>query len=540
MSKLLLLTFTLIVLLKAGYSQNLHVANAKNEEIILNFMQFSPQQLYDTANYFLFNNHVDTALICYGLIINTPVKKDDTQQYDIVINACIRIAHIFSTMCDYIHAYKYLIDALQISEKQHNEYMMPLIYNNLGNIYAHFYQYDMAKSYYYKALTLCKDTTSLDLVYNNLGYIDFFKGNRDSAFYFLNKSLQICTKYQRRNLSIALDSKGSLYQKSKQYDSAFYYYRLSLEEVKKSSIIDNRLTEAQTLSNIGNLFFEVDKTDSALCYLALSNSIAKDNKYLQILADNYLILSKIEELKGNIKSAFKHFKKHANLKDSVFNANIYGDINQLQRLYEVSKTNQQIEQLIVEQKIKEKTIHYQKMIWWVTLSILLLVSAGSIMFYIQKRNLRKAYKILFDKNIEIIELLESYPEKRNEKHRQVVLNDEKQNELVERILLIMEDPSIICDTDFTLAKLAVLLQSNHVYVSQVINSAFKKNFRLLLNGYRIKEAQKLFSGPDIAKYTIEYIANRVGFKSSNAFRHAFKDITGVTPGYYLSSMMKKQ
>jgi YesN/AraC family two-component response regulator len=86
--------------------------------------------------------------------------------------------------------------------------------------------------------------------------------------------------------------------------------------------------------------------------------------------------------------------------------------------------------------------------------------------------------------------------------------------------------------------LAELVESNQAYVSQVINNTLKKNFRSLLNTYRIPEAQRLLSTPDAAKYTIESIAYQVGFKSRTAFREAFKEITGVSPNYYLKSAQK--
>jgi AraC-like DNA-binding protein len=46
--------------------------------------------------------------------------------------------------------------------------------------------------------------------------------------------------------------------------------------------------------------------------------------------------------------------------------------------------------------------------------------------------------------------------------------------------------------------------------------------------------------PDATKYTIEYLAERVGFKSPNAFRNAFKDITGVAPNFYFKSLQNLQ
>jgi AraC-like DNA-binding protein len=147
---------------------------------------------------------------------------------------------------------------------------------------------------------------------------------------------------------------------------------------------------------------------------------------------------------------------------------------------------------------------------------------------------------LFEKNIEIIELQDNSSEIGLKKYKKSALTDHQQNELLDRILLSMEDTSIICDSKFTVDKLAELVQSNQFYVSQVINSGLKKNFRSFLNSYRIREAQRLFAAPDAAKYTIESVSLRVGFKSQSAFRDAFKEITGVNPNFYLSLMQEQQ
>ena len=48
--------------------------------------------------------------------------------------------------------------------------------------------------------------------------------------------------------------------------------------------------EANNLSNLGKLFFETNKQDSALFYINLSNNVAEENNFLEILADNYLLL----------------------------------------------------------------------------------------------------------------------------------------------------------------------------------------------------------------------------------------------------------
>jgi len=509
------------------YGQNFPSVSSQNEELFSNFRQLSMQQLFDTACYYDdFRNSYDTAIVCYNLIINTPEKSRDLEQQTIVIDALNRTAIIYAYLCDYRNAYKYFIDALLLCEKYNVTSPLLKIYNNIGNIFASFEKYDIAKSYFNKALNSSEDTASFDRAFSNLGLIELKNGNIDSAFYFLNKSLQLSKQYNPKELSGKLASIALIYRKTKQYDSAYYYYQLSLEDARKNNQLK---TEAHTLSGLSQLFFELNKPDSVLVYVNLSNTIATEKKFLTTIAGNYLILSKIEESKGNVKKAFEHFKKHANLRDSVLNTSIFGDINQLQHLYEISKTNQQIEQLIIEQQIKERT---QKMIQIFILAAFLSACIVSLVFIFQNKKLKNAYKVLFEKNIEIVKFLEN-SSKNEQKKNKISDVSNGQGELLDKILTVMNDTAVICNPAFSINNLAALVQYNHRYVSEVINNGLNKNFRSLLNSYRIQEAQRLFSEPETANYTIEYIALQVGFKSRSAFRDAFKEITGVTPAYYL-------
>jgi len=503
-----------------------------NDDIISNFKRLSSQQLLDTGQYYYKQKgSADTALVCYSLLINTFVKDSDVEQQIRVIEAYNRSGIIYTQMCDYRTAYECFIKALTLCERANYLPSMPRIYTNIGNIYYYFEKYDMAKVYYVKAWNLYSDSTSMGIL-NNLGSMEIEKGNRDSAFYFLDKALQISKWYHDSRLCCIQGNIARLYQQSKEYDSAYHYFRLSLDEARA---VDRIEIEVEILLLLGKLFFEDNKTDSALFYIELSNIVAKEHDFLRNLSENYLTLSRIEEARGDTITAFEHFKNYARLKDSVFNAKNFGDINQLQRLYEVSKTNQQIEQLYVEQQIKERTIYYQTLIQIFSLIVLLLVSGVLLSVFLQKRKLNTAYKALFEKNLEIIHL----QEKSSEKYKQSALTHDMQNELLDRILTLMEDASVICDAKFSVDKLADLVQSNQAYVSRVINNALKKNFRSFLNNYRIREAQRLFSEPDAAKYTIEAVALQVGFNSRTAFHDVFKEITGVSPGFYLKSMQRR-
>ena len=72
--------------------------------------------------------------------------------------------------------------------------------------------------------------------------------------------------------------------------------------------------------------------------------------------------------------------------------------------------------------------------------------------------------------------------------------------------------------------------SNYKYVSQVINERYQKNFRLLVNEARVKEACRRLGDPEhYGNLTIEAISTGLGFKSRSNFAVTFKKITGLSP-----------
>lgn len=97
----------------------------------------------------------------------------------------------------------------------------------------------------------------------------------------------------------------------------------------------------------------------------------------------------------------------------------------------------------------------------------------------------------------------------------------------------MENTEEYCNPEFSLQMLAQLLNSNTKYVSQAINDYLGQNFRGLVNEYRVKKArQRLTENPTYANFTIQAIAESVGYKSAANFIAVFKKITGLTPAHY--------
>ncbi|MBI4646187.1 MAG: AraC family transcriptional regulator [Bacteroidia bacterium] len=112
------------------------------------------------------------------------------------------------------------------------------------------------------------------------------------------------------------------------------------------------------------------------------------------------------------------------------------------------------------------------------------------------------------------------------------LSEAQKEAMAKDVIRILEEKRLYIDSNLTLDTLAIQVNTNKHYLSQVINEQIKKNFYTFLNEYRVKETQKLLLEPEYENVTIEGIGNLVGFKSKSSFNTAFKKITGMTPSEF--------
>ena len=112
------------------------------------------------------------------------------------------------------------------------------------------------------------------------------------------------------------------------------------------------------------------------------------------------------------------------------------------------------------------------------------------------------------------------------------LSGDKIEEIVKKIILMMEQEKLYLETDLTLQQLADKLQVPNYQVSQAINDGMKKNFYDLVNGYRVEEAKRLLLDPKNKNFTILSMGFEAGFNSKTTFNTVFKKFTGLTPTEY--------
>lgn len=533
--------------------------------IINSYNKMDIKQLFDKANDFMDNNMNDSAYLLYSIIYNSKRKNTDTVSQRLICESLNKA----STICFYNGNYKLvlelLLEALEICENINYDVYIGRIYNNIGNVHSQFNNFALAKRYYNLAYKSSRDNYVSGAALSNLGLMVFNEDKFDSALLLYKKAYNLQSNVKNHINNATINNIALIHQTMGRYDSAFFYYRNALSLARE---IKNEEQIAKTLSNIGQLHLETNNFDSTVYYLEQSNILIDKSNYLSILEANYSYLSKMEEMKGNDKRSLYYYKKHSKLKDSLFNSYAYGTVNELLFTYNMAKVDKHIDQLNMEQEIKERTILMQRILQIIMGLILLTVIGFLVLLYFKNRSLNQAYNSLVKKNNEVIKseefnyrLVLEYEERLKEKnillekkneeteHDNAVEENDKSNnnsistehkrKLELAILEIMNSKEVFCDPDFSITKLSEMVGSGTTYVSWVINNSFNKNFNTFINEYRIKESCRMLSDKEYEKYSIETIATMVGFRSKGSFNPIFKEITGVTPSIYARSLKSK-
>jgi AraC-like DNA-binding protein len=118
------------------------------------------------------------------------------------------------------------------------------------------------------------------------------------------------------------------------------------------------------------------------------------------------------------------------------------------------------------------------------------------------------------------------------KYRKSSLKEKEKDEILRRIKQEMNENQYFSSNLASLADLSQRLNESTHHISQVINEKMHMKFYEMIAWYRVEEAKKILQSSDSEKFTIEDLAERVGYNSKSSFNTAFKKITGVTPSAY--------
>ncbi|MFA7116926.1 MAG: helix-turn-helix domain-containing protein [Bacteroidales bacterium] len=101
---------------------------------------------------------------------------------------------------------------------------------------------------------------------------------------------------------------------------------------------------------------------------------------------------------------------------------------------------------------------------------------------------------------------------------------------IHEILNLFERKKLFLNKNLKIEDVSSLLCSNKTYISRIINLYAHKNFRELVNYYRVRESMIIvLSDSDIS---VPELLSKSGFKNITSFTNAFKYIMSMTPGQW--------
>lgn len=364
--------------------------------------------------------------------------------------------------------------------------------NNLGHLYIKKVAFDKIKNKNYidSAMVIFEDMLKLQLspiqkafAYENLGSLNNFRKNYKEA--------TICYENSLRYFNEAQSVKNA---NSTKYNIAYNYYEQKKYDISKKYFIEVIKLEKDTLLNFNYLFsheylariyLEENKKDSA-------------NYYLNTFLDLY-----------NDKSE-KDKKQFAEIYKSIENKNITDEIIKFKKENSSLKNNE-------------------------FLFIVLVISIILLFFLIIYFQVKK--KKLAQKNLK--ELLDKIKNKKNlvkDSFSKVRIDDEKEREIIKG-LIILEKEKYFLSQEFSLYNVAKKIGTNTTYLTKVMKNYKDASFNSYTNELRINYLlDLLMADKKIRNYTIQSLAELIGYKNGSSFSKIFKEKTKVTPYQFIEKL----
>jgi AraC-like DNA-binding protein len=118
------------------------------------------------------------------------------------------------------------------------------------------------------------------------------------------------------------------------------------------------------------------------------------------------------------------------------------------------------------------------------------------------------------------------------KYQQSNMDDERLNLCIKKLTDYFENERPYLKNDLTIKSVASHIGIIPNYISEAINRHYGYGFNDFVNSYRIELVKKLIVSTEKDIYTLEALANEVGFKSKPTFNTAFKKKEGITPSEF--------
>lgn len=312
------------------------------------------------------------------------------------------------------------------------------------------------------------------------------------------------------------------------YEKSLSLYR---KRKKYPVIQDNIRTEQLFDLGMADCFHYLKQVDSALFYC---NKFIKSYQYTKVSKENllisYNILTQCYNDKNDSKNAYLYAQKSLELIQSI--EGIKSKSLNFLHNYDLNIIKEESKKVIASK-------NYFKISLFGILIILVVVILSFYYYYKEQKEKYYRFLMIIQNLKETLVLDNNLQIDKTEPQPKQTLDVE----LIEKIasgLKKLELKETFLDPNFKLAFVAKKLNTNTAYLSQYFNQVMQKTFSEYTQELRIHYVlQKLKDAPYFRKYTLQAIAEEVGYKDANTLVRVFKKQTGLSPNYFIEKLEKK-
>jgi len=310
-------------------------------------------------------------------------------------------------------------------------------YGNLGGVYYQLGQIDKALETTKKCLALSetiRDTTDIALnhlrlamVYNDLDQLDNGINHLNKArVFFKNLNNPTMLVYAESNL-------GKIFLKKQQLDSALAHYQEAHNYAKDLGEQEEYIS---TLLAMANVKLEQNKPSEAENHIQDALYIARKNGYSHSEQKAYDLLYKIALKKGRTSDALKYRNAYIKLSDSLSNVEVKARVAALEKQYETTKKEKEIQKLTFESELNTANLAKARNELIITTIGGIAIIVVLLLFFITKRKKEKAELVAQTLQVEALQKrfmeLHSSPSELSVKLDMEELNHKLQTPLTER------------------------------------------------------------------------------------------------------------
>lgn len=364
--------------------------------------------------------HTAGSLLRLGLVNNRlalyPVAEENLQESLIlyeelgdiynVAGMLNNLSNLYNNQANFPKALEYGFKSLKLSEQYNFTWLVATNLNDLTITFSANRQYDTAISYLFRAKDFFKtNDTLLAYILSNIGTVYALKGNNEQALPYLNQALKLAENLNLHDVrALALLNRSLVFETKGNYTTALGSINQSLA---LSRMLGNQELIAKNLTRLGQNFLRLSKDSlrnnwpdsmaalsgpvllrQAIFFLDSSVNISKRISKLDLLQENYRLLSQAQEAIHDNAAALKSTRLYILYRDSVFNLDKVRDMNRIELQYQYDKQSAEKDK---ELALSKAAARFRLRLAIIIGSAIILVSV--LFFYFRRRIERNKYKL---------------------------------------------------------------------------------------------------------------------------------------------------